>query len=67
LKRLSDRFDEECVALVCDGDDPELKDNHQSSVPRRLAGRSFRRSSLDFSRINLRNASLAEPDMLGRA
>lgn len=35
LKRLSDRFDEECDALVAAGDDPEDRDNHQFFVPRR--------------------------------
>ncbi len=35
LKRLSDRFDEECDALVAEGDDPEDRDNHQFYVPKR--------------------------------
>ena len=35
LKRLSDRFDEECDLLVADGEDPEDKDNHQFFVPKR--------------------------------
>jgi type I restriction enzyme M protein len=35
LKRLSDRFDEECEALRRDGDDPEDKDNHDFFVPKR--------------------------------
>ncbi len=35
LKRLSDRFDEECDILAAAGDDPEDKDNHQFFVPRR--------------------------------
>jgi type I restriction enzyme M protein len=35
LKRLSDRFDEECELLVADGEDPEEKDNHQFFVPKR--------------------------------
>jgi type I restriction enzyme M protein len=35
LKRLSDRFDEECAALVLGGDDPEDRDNHQFFVPKR--------------------------------
>jgi type I restriction enzyme M protein len=35
LKRLSDRFDEECSALTRAGDDPEDKDNHQFFVPKR--------------------------------
>jgi type I restriction enzyme M protein len=35
LKRLSDRFDEECEALVAEGDDPEDRDNHEFFVPKR--------------------------------
>lgn len=117
LKRLSDRFDEECEALVAEGGDPEDKDEHQFFVPKRARWSEIQRtaigigealnkacaelervnSSLEgvlagidfnderklgdarnrdvvlgklvqhFSRVNLRNASLSEPDMLGRA
>jgi type I restriction enzyme M protein len=117
LKRLSDRFDEECEALVASGEDPEERDNHQFYVPKRarwpelqkvatglgdrlntaclgleeanasldgvLAGIDFNderklgdtksrdnvltRLVQHFSRINLRNANLSEPDLLGRA
>jgi type I restriction enzyme M protein len=117
LKRLSDRFDEECELLVAAGDDPEDEDNHQFFVPPRarwaqvqrvatnigdalnkacsaleekngslegvLAGIDFNderklgdarnrdvvlgRLVQHFSKVNLRNASLSEPDMLGRA
>jgi type I restriction enzyme M protein len=35
LKRLSDRFDEECEALVKEGADPEDVDEHQFFVPKR--------------------------------
>lgn len=35
LKRLSDRFEEECEALVAAGDDPEDRDNHPFFVPKR--------------------------------
>lgn len=117
LKRLSDRFEEECEALVASGEDPEERDNHQFYVPKRarwpelqkvatglgdrlntaclgleeanasldgvLAGIDFNderklgdtksrdnvltRLVQHFSRINLRNANLSEPDLLGRA
>jgi type I restriction enzyme M protein len=117
LKRLSDRFDEECEALVRDGSDPDDPDEHEFFVPKRarwaelqrvatnlgealnkacealeeknaslekvLAGIDFNderklgdakqrdtvlaRLVQHFSRLNLRNASLSEPDMLGRA
>jgi type I restriction enzyme M protein len=117
LKRLSDRFDEECEALVADGVDPEDKDEHQFFVPKRarwseiqrtatgvgealnkacaaleqenaslegvLAGIDFNderklgdarnrdvvlgRLVQHFSKVRLKNATLSEPDMLGRA
>jgi type I restriction enzyme M protein len=117
VKRLSDRFDEECDALVAEGVDPEDTDEHQFFVPQRarwdsiqktatnigdalnkacsaleekntglegvLAGIDFNderklgdaknrdavlaRLVQHFSKLNLRNASLSEPDMLGRA
>ena len=118
LKRLSDRFDEECELLVAEGIDPEQHDEHQFFVPKRarwsqiqkgatglgellnkasaaleeanaqalegvLAGIDYNderklgdarqrdnvlhRLVLHFSKINLRNDHLAEPDMLGRA
>ena len=35
LKRLSDRFDEECQALVAGGHDPEDPDEHDFFVPKR--------------------------------
>ena len=35
LKRLSDRFDEECEALVAGGHDPEDPDEHDFFVPKR--------------------------------
>jgi type I restriction enzyme M protein len=118
LKRLSDRFDEECEQLVKAGDDPDDKDDHQFFVPKRarwralqsrseglgealntacvaledenpatlggvLAGIDFNderrlgdarnrdavlsRLVQHFSKLNLRNDNLSEPDLLGRA
>jgi type I restriction enzyme M protein len=118
LKRLSDRFDEECELLVAERIDPEQRDEHQFFVPKRarwsqlqksatglgdllnkasaaleeanpqalegvLAGIDYNderklgdarqrdsvlhRLVLHFSKINLRNDYLAEPDMLGHA
>jgi type I restriction enzyme M protein len=117
LKRLSDRFDEECESLVKDGHDPEDRDEHDFFVPKRArwseiqkvatnigetlnkacAELEAKNSSLEgvlegidynderklgdarnrdavlarlvqhFSKLNLRNANLSEPDMLGRA
>jgi type I restriction enzyme M protein len=117
VKRLSDRFDEECEALVAEGANPEDTDEHQFFVPPRarwaaiqktgtnigdalnkacsaleekntglegvLAGIDFNderklgdarnrdavlaRLVQHFSKLNLRNATIVEPDMLGRA
>lgn len=117
LKRLSDRFDEECEVLVAEGGDPEDRDEHQFFVPKRARWSEIQKSSMGvgealnkacealerdnsslegvlagidfnderklgdarnrdvvlgklvqhFSKVDLRNARLSEPDMLGRA
>lgn len=117
LKRLSDRFDEECEALRAEGADPEDADEHPFFVPKRARWSEIQRaatnlgevlnkacsaleeknSSLEgvlagidfnderklgdtknrdtvlarlvqhFSKVNLRNSALSEPDLLGRA
>jgi type I restriction enzyme M protein len=120
LKRLSDRFEEECVAVRADGGNPEDPDEHEFFVPKRarwpeiqkhatnlgevlnkaasaieqeahngaalegvLGGIDFNderklgdakqrdqvlaRLIQHFANLDLRNASLSEPDMLGRA
>lgn len=118
LKRLSDRFEEECEQLIAEGANPEDPDEHQFFVPKtarwssiqkaatglgevlnkasaaleeansqalegvlagidyndeRKLGDARQRDSvlarlvLHFSKINLRNDHLSEPDMLGRA
>ncbi len=48
LKRLSDRFDEECAALVRDGDDPEDRDNHQFYVPKRARWSEIQKVATDL-------------------
>jgi type I restriction enzyme M protein len=117
LKRLSDRFDEECEALIAEGQDPEDRDEHAFYVPPRARWSEIRKATMNlgtvldtaasaleegnaalegvlagihynderklgdgkqrdtilhklvkhFSQIDLRNANLSEPDMLGRA
>ncbi len=120
LKRLSDRFEEECAAIRTEGGNPEDPDEHEFFVPKRarwseiqkhatnlgevlnkaaaaieqeahngaalegvLAGIDFNderklgdarqrdqilaRLIQHFANLDLRNASLSEPDMLGRA
>jgi type I restriction enzyme M protein len=61
LKRLSDRFEEECEALVRDGDDPEDKDNHQFFVPRRARWTEIQKAATDIgSRLNKACAELED-------
>ncbi|MCC7541185.1 MAG: SAM-dependent DNA methyltransferase [Deltaproteobacteria bacterium] len=118
LKRLSDRFDEECETIVAAGSDPEDRDEHEFFVPPRARWKTIQKAAqgigevlnkacavveeenakalegvllgMDFnderklgdakqrdavlarlvqhfSLLDLRNASLSEPDMLGRA
>lgn len=117
LKRLSDRFEEECEALRVEGLDAEDPDEHQFFVPEKARWSSIRKVSTSigealnkacaaleeqnstlegvlagidfnderrlgdskardsllhelvkhFSNVDLRNANLSEPDMLGRA
>lgn len=61
LKRLSDRFDEECEALVKDGDDPEDKDNHQFFVPKRARWQEIQKVATDLgSALNKACSQLEE-------
>jgi type I restriction enzyme M protein len=48
LKRLSDRFEEECEILVKEGDDPEDKDNHQFFVPKRARWSEIQKVATDL-------------------
>jgi type I restriction enzyme M protein len=48
LKRLSDRFEEECEALTRDGDDPEDRDNHQFFVPERARWSKLQKVATDL-------------------
>lgn len=66
LKRLSDRFEEECEVLVQDGDDPEDTDNHQFFVPKRARWNEIQKVATDlgsalnkaFSQLEEANSSL---------
>jgi type I restriction enzyme M protein len=61
LKRLSDRFDEECEALAADGDDPEDKVNHQFFVPKRARWSQIQKVATDLgSALNKASAQLEE-------
>lgn len=61
LKRLSDRFEEECEALVRDNDDPEDRDNHQFFVPKRARWGEIQKIATDLgSALNKACAQLEE-------
>lgn len=61
LKRLSDRFEEECEALVRDNDDPEERDNHQFFVPKRARWSEIQKVATDLgSALNKACAQLEE-------
>jgi type I restriction enzyme M protein len=51
LKRLSDRFAEECEVLVKDGDDPEDKDNHQFFVPKRARWSEIQKAASNIGEV----------------
>lgn len=61
LKRLSDRFEEECEALIKDGDDPEDRDNHQFFVPKRARWSEIQKVATDLgSALNKACSQLEE-------
>lgn len=61
LKRLSDRFEEECEALVKEGDDPEDKDNHQFFVPKKARWPELQKVATDLgSALNKACSQLEE-------
>jgi type I restriction enzyme M protein len=61
LKRLSDRFEEECESLVKDGDDPEDRDNHQFFVPKRARWSEIQKVATDLgSALNKACSQLEE-------
>jgi type I restriction enzyme M protein len=66
LKRLSDRFEEECDALVAQGANPEDKDEHQFFVPKRARWSEILRVSTNIGEtLNKACAALeAENDSL---
>ncbi len=62
VKRLSDRFDEECEALVADGIDPEDKDEHQFFVPKRARWSEIQRTVTDMGGTLNKACSALEND-----
>jgi type I restriction enzyme M protein len=51
LKRLSDRFEEECEELVRDGFDPEDPDEHQFFVPKRARWPEIRKAATGLGEL----------------
>ncbi len=62
LKRLSDRFDEECAALTAAGDDPEDRDNHQFFVPTRARWSELQRVATGIGEALNKACSALEHD-----
>jgi type I restriction enzyme M protein len=61
LKRLSDRFDEECEALVAEGANPEDADEHQFFVPTRARWPAFQKTATGIGEaLNKACAALEE-------
>ena len=61
LKRLSDRFEEECEELVRDGHDPEDPDEHQFFVPRRARWPEIQKAATGLGEVlNKASAALEE-------
>src|SRR5262249_33274908 len=61
LKRLSDRFEEECEELVKDGHDPEDPDEHQFFVPKRARWPQIQKSATGLGEVlNKASAALEE-------
>lgn len=51
LKRLSDRFEEECAAIVAEGGDPEDADDHQFFVPKAARWPAIQRTSTEIGEV----------------
>jgi type I restriction enzyme M protein len=66
LKRLSDRFEEECEALVAAGDDPDDKDNHQFWVPRRARWAELQKVATNLGEALNKACSALEDDNGGK-
>jgi type I restriction enzyme M protein len=63
LKRLSDRFDEECEALVAGGHDPEDLDEHDFFVPKRARWSEIQKVATNIGET-LNNLHLGGPRRL---
>ncbi|MCK6685912.1 MAG: N-6 DNA methylase, partial [Thermoanaerobaculia bacterium] len=51
LKRLSDRFDEECDAVLADGGNPEDPDEHQFFVPKAARWSTIQKASTEIGEV----------------
>jgi len=61
LKRLSDRFEEECEELVREGADPEDPDEHQFFVPKRARWSELQKAATGLGEVlNKASAALEE-------
>lgn len=60
LKRVSDRFDEECEQLVAEGIDPEDEDEHQFFVPKGARWRELQKATQNLGELLNKAASALE-------
>ena len=51
LKRLSDRFDEECETIVAAGSDPEDRDEHEFFVPTRARWKTIQKAATGIGEV----------------
>ncbi len=58
LKRLSDRFDEECELLIAEGHDPEDRDEHAFYVPHEARWQQIQKATTNLGEV-LNEASVA--------
>ena len=62
LKRLSDRFDEECETIVAAGSDPEDRDEHEFFVPPRARWKTIQKAAQGIGEVLNKACSAVEED-----
>lgn len=62
LKRLSDRFDEECEIVLREGGDPEDRDEHEFFVPQRARWASIQKAATGIGEVLNKACSAVEEE-----
>ncbi|NOU30073.1 MAG: N-6 DNA methylase [Polyangiaceae bacterium] len=65
VKRLSDRFDEECELLVAEGEDPDSRDEHQFFVPKPARWTAIQKTATDIGTALNKACSALEANNAG--